>query len=117
MNKERQSNRETDSKEVGAKPWYLPQGPKQGPEGHPGEARVTPEGNRRCLRWGGHPAVSWDTLSCSAFFLLEGASRSPVVSLWHLLVAVWGIAGFLLEVLSKAGKDLGGKGAASVERR
>ena len=53
MNKERQSNRETDSKEVGAKPWYLPQGRTQGPEGHPGEARVTPEGNRRCLRWGG----------------------------------------------------------------
>lgn len=51
------------------------------------------------------------------FFLLEGAGRSPVVSLWHHLVAVWGIAGFPLEVLSKAGKDLGGKGAAAVERK
>ena len=55
-------------------------------------------------------------LVCSAF-LLEGAGRSPVVSLWHHLVGVWGIAGFLLEVLSKAGEALGGKGAAAVETK
>ena len=40
------------------------------------------------------------------------------MSLWHHLVAVWGIAGFLLEVLSKAGETLGGgKGAAAVEKK
>lgn len=92
-------------------------GANTGPWGSPWRGQSHTWGEQKMLAVGGHPAVSWDTLSCSAFFLLEGASRSPVVSLWHLLVAVWGIAGFLLEVLSKAGKDLGGKGAASVERR
>ena len=49
---------------------------------------------------------------------MKGAHRSPAMSLWHRLVAVWEMAGFLFpDVLARAGKDLGDRGVATVEKK
>ena len=53
-----------------------------------------------------------------SFLPLKGAHRSPAMSLWHRLVAVWEMAGFLFpDVLARAGKDLGDRGVATVEKK
>ncbi|KAB1257377.1 hypothetical protein Cadr_000026290 [Camelus dromedarius] len=93
------------SEGVGAKPLRLPPG-----------GRVAPRSSRCCEEGSqGPPAVPCPP-GLNPLSLNRGL-RSPVTGLWHHLVAIWAIAGFLLpDALSGLGSILGGSGVPSLQR-